>query len=288
MVVVPESQIQCYLLEGSTDYYYHSIAGAYQGFLFNNIQVDFVNFDQILETDLEVLYLPHPLMLPEKVVQNLKEFVRKGGILISEGCPAYYGDHGRAGEHQPNYGLDKLFGASEERVQFTPVLLEGMQFRAGGQKVTGGVYLQSYIPEGGSVTGTYDDGTVAVVDHDFGNGKARLIGTCPGYGFYQAEDDPGTRGFFRDLFKWSGKKQHVKCSAPGLVARVHQGNGFQVLWVVNSAREVVTAELEVSERWGPLDQVEEVVIRGSMITSGRKMNITVPARDVAIIRWSTS
>ena len=201
MLVVPESQIQCYLLEGSTKHYYNSIAGAYQGFLFNNIQVDFVNFDRIGNCPFEVLYLPHPLMLPEKVVNDLIEFVRRGGVLISEGCPAYYGDHGRAGENQPNYGLDKVFGAMEERVRFTPVLLEGMKFNMGGRKVAGGVYLQSFIPAGGSIAGTFEDGTPAVIDHHFGSGKTRLIGTCPGYGFYEAEVDPGTREFFGDLLK---------------------------------------------------------------------------------------
>ena len=38
----PESQIQCWLLEGSTDHYSKAARGAYQGFLFNSVQADFV------------------------------------------------------------------------------------------------------------------------------------------------------------------------------------------------------------------------------------------------------
>ena len=185
-----------------------------------------MNFDRIGNCPFEVLYLPHPLMLPEKVVNDLIEFVRRGGVLISEGCPAYYGDHGRAGENQPNYGLDKVFGAMEERVQFTPVLLEGMKFNMGGRKVAGGVYLQSFIPAGGSIAGTFEDGTAAVIDHHFGSGKTRLIGTCPGYGFYEAEVDPGTREFFGDLLKWAGKGPAREVQRTGTGGQDTPGGGL--------------------------------------------------------------
>jgi beta-galactosidase len=285
MVVVPESQIQCWLLEGDTRYYYHSIAGAYQGFLFNNIQVDFVNFDEINDGRYDALYLPHPLMLPRKVADALKEFVRRGGILISEGCPAYYGDHGRAGENQPNYGLDELFGAREARVEFTPVLHEDLKFNAGGSLISGGVYLQSYVPTTGAVSGTFEDGSPAVIDHVFGRGKTRLIGTCPGYGYYEAENDPATRNFFGGLLEWSGKKPHVKCSDLRLVARLHEGDGYRVLWMINSAREAVEAQLEVSEAYGSVEEHKKILNRGSIMASGRKLAVSVPARDVAVIKW---
>ncbi len=91
ILVVPESQIHNYVSEGNADFYFKSITGAYQGFLFNNIQVDFVDINT-LETDLQVLYLPYPTMLHESTVRKLKDWVNMGGILISEACPAYFGD----------------------------------------------------------------------------------------------------------------------------------------------------------------------------------------------------
>ena len=249
IVVVPESADPMLAAgRGYTSYYNHAITGAYQGFLFNNVQADFVYSEEIND-DYGVLYLPHPLMLPGKVVSALKNYVENGGILISEGCPAYYGDHGRAGETQPNYGLDKLFGAAEARVEFTPRLLEEMKFNADGRKVSGGVYLQAYKPTSGSVSGTFDDGLPAIVDHVYGIGKTRLVGTSPGYGYYEAKDDPGTRAFFGKLLSWAGKDQHVRCSDHRLVARIHRGKGYHVLWIVNSTHDEIAADLTLSGRW---------------------------------------
>ena len=286
IIVVPESQIQCWLLEGSTDHYSKAARGAYQGFLFNSVQADFVYEDEIINCGYEVLYLPHPLLLPERVANDLKEYVRKGGILISEGCPAYYGDHGRAGENQPNYGLDELFGAIEERVQFTPDLLEDMKFSAGSKKLKGGVYLQAYKPTTGKISGTYEDGSAAVIDNHYGSGKTRLIGTSPGYGNYGTMEDDDTYDYFGSLLKWAGKKQHVKCSDSRLVARLHTGRDYKVLWVISSAREDVSAEIELSERWGSFDKHEIVVNNGSVNVSGRSMSVTVPARETTIVKFS--
>jgi beta-galactosidase len=225
IIVVPESQIQVYLLEGDSRYYYRAAAGAYQGFLFNNIQADFINAEDIVDCGYPVLYLPHPMMLPRKVSDDLKTFVRNGGTLISEGCPAYFGDHGRAGEQQPNYGLDELFGAKEARVEFTPVLLEEMKFSADNSQVSGGVYLQAYEPTTGKVKGSFGDGSPAVIENSYGRGKTLLIGTSPGYGTYEKEDDPDTRAFFNSFLDWAGKQQHVTSSDWRLVARMHEGGG---------------------------------------------------------------
>ncbi|MFW5832182.1 MAG: beta-galactosidase, partial [Prolixibacteraceae bacterium] len=166
IVVVPESQIQCFLLEGSSKYYKNAVIGAYQAFLFTNVQADFVSSEEI-NNDYAALYLPHPVMLPEKVVDSLKQYVKNGGILISEGCPAYFGNHGTAGETQPNYGLDELFGAREDKVQFTPDLLEKMKFKAESIDVPGGVYLQSYKPTTGKIAGRFEDGSPAVIDNNY-------------------------------------------------------------------------------------------------------------------------
>ena len=45
------------------------------------------------------------------------------GTLVMEGCPGYFGDNGHVGVVQPNLGLDALFGAKEDYVEFTPDIL---------------------------------------------------------------------------------------------------------------------------------------------------------------------
>jgi beta-galactosidase len=156
IVVVPESQIHCYLSEQSTRFYSHSITGAYQAFLFSNIQADFVYIDEVKDGEYDLLYLPYPIMLPEKAVEALKTWVENGGYLVSEGCPAYFGDRGRAGTLQPNYGLRQVFGAIQDDVEFTPDLLDELKVKlAAGYSIYGGVYLQSYEPTGGYTDRAY-------------------------------------------------------------------------------------------------------------------------------------
>ncbi len=83
----------------------------------------------------KIVYLPYPVMLKKETVDKLKAYVEQGGTLISEGLPAYFGDHGHAGATQPNYGLDEVFGAKERYVEFTPDLLEKLTLKVNGQEI---------------------------------------------------------------------------------------------------------------------------------------------------------
>jgi beta-galactosidase len=279
ILVIPESQIHCYVSEDNTDFYYDSISGAYRAFLFSNIQADFV-YGEHMGSDHEVLYLPYPVMLPEKTVDALKAWVSNGGHLISEGLPAYFGDRGRAGAQQPNYGLDDLFGVKQEDVQFTPDLLEELTFKMeGGYRVRGGVFLQSYKPTTGKVCGRYDDGRVAAVDNTFGKGKTRLIGTFPGYGYTHSQDEE-TKRFFAEILPWAGNTQNLKSSDPRIIARLHAGDsGATYLWVVNSYREDIPTDLTFSEAWGPFSQGQVFLGETHPTIDGRRIKVTVPARD---------
>ena len=82
----------------------------------------------------KIVYLPYPVMLQSETVNKLRQYVEQGGTLISEGLPAYFGDHGHAGATQPNYGLDELFGARESYVEFTPDLLEKLSLEVQGKQ----------------------------------------------------------------------------------------------------------------------------------------------------------
>jgi beta-galactosidase len=71
--------------------------------LLPDIQADFVGIDDIGEYPM--IYLPYPEMLRRTTADKLRDYVSKGGKLISEGCPGYFGDGGKAGTVQPNLGL---------------------------------------------------------------------------------------------------------------------------------------------------------------------------------------
>jgi beta-galactosidase len=231
----------------------------------------------------DCLYLPWPVMLKQQTADALKRWVERGGTLISEGCPGYFGDRGRAGATQPGFGLADLFGAQESYVEFAPDILGGLTFQADGLVVPGGVFLQAYVAtSGGTATGWYEDGRVAAVDHAYGRGRTRLIGTYPGYGHYHRPSNDSRR-FFRRLIEWAGRAQHATVSAPGVVARLHSGPAGTYLWVLNHNRAEVGVDVELSADWGPFERGEPVWSGYQPEVRGRRISIRVDGRDGAVL-----
>ena len=247
IVYVPETQLFTYAQQGSTGYYAQSMQGAYQGFFDNNVQADWVHIDHIDEYDF--LYLPFPIMLTQETADRLRAWVHKGGTLICEGCPGYFGDRGHVGTVQPNLGLDELFGVREAYVEFTPDLLNDLKLNLSGIPVRGGLFLQTYKPTTGEPVGWYEDGQVAAVDHTFGEGRTKLLGTMIGSGYYT---HPTNRSavFFTRLMDFAGQQQQVKCSEPRVKARLHSGTGGTYLWVANPIRRELPIHLTLGEAWG--------------------------------------
>jgi beta-galactosidase len=281
IVVVPESQLFTFAQQGSTAFYADCARGAYVGFFENNIQADWVHIEHIHEYD--ALYLPFPTMLSERSAHALRDWVEAGGALISEGCPAYFGDRGRVGTRQPNLGLDELFGGRESYVEFTPDILGDLTFEADGRTVRGGIYRQAYEPTTGAAAGRYADGQVAVVDNAFGQGRTRLIGTFPGAGMLRHPTEDSRR-FFAGLLAWAGKTAQVAVDDRRVTARLHDGEGGTYLWVVNPSRQAATVRVEVSQRWGPFRAAHLVWGDAEPHVEGRRIAQSVGARDATILR----
>ena len=120
LLMPPEVQEWDYLLshEGRFDTYAAAMWGAYRGFFDLNVQADWVHPDDIDGYD--ALYFPYPIMFPKALAERLAAWVAAGGLLICEACPGYFGDRGHVGTRQPNHGLDRVFGAVEDEVEFMP------------------------------------------------------------------------------------------------------------------------------------------------------------------------
>ena len=278
LVFVPESELFNYVQQGDTNHYAQSIRGAYRAFFDSNIQADFVSLEDMAKY--RIVYLPYPLMLRQETAAKLRAYVEQGGTLISEGLPAYFGDHGRAGATQPNYGLDRLFGARERYVEFTPDLLENLSLEVNGQKVGGRYFLQEYDLSGGTAAGHYANGHVAAVEQQTGKGRTLLIGTYPGGGYYLHPTEDA-RAFFAGLLAKAGVNPQVRTDNPKIQARLHSGEGGNYLWVTNPTRSAANTTVTVD---GLTFQKAQDVWGGREIAvQARKLTVTLPARDGAVI-----
>jgi len=259
--------------------YVQSAQGAYQAFFDSNIQADFVGIDDI--GDYPMIYLPDPVMLKKATADKLRDYVMKGGKLVSEGCPGYFGDGGTAGTVQPNLGLDQLFGARESYVQFTPDLLGKLTLTVRGKEIGGQYFLQEYRLAGGQAAGQYANGHVAAVEHTFGSGKTLLIGTFPGGGYYRSHA-AGTREFFAGLLDWGGIRQQVQSGEAAVKARLHRGPGGTYVWVINPTRTARDVRISLSAAFQRA--VELWQGSGRAAVSGNTLTVRVEDRNAAVIR----
>jgi beta-galactosidase len=259
--------------------YSQSAQGAYQAFFDSNIQADFVSIDDIGEYPM--IYLPYPEMLKKSTADKLRDYVAKGGKLVSEGCPGYFGDGGTVGAIQPNLSLDELFGARETYVQFTPDLLTKLTLTVKGKEIAGQYFLQEYKPAGGQAVGQYANGHIAAVENAFGNGKTLLIGSFPGGGYFRSHA-PSTREFFSGLLAWAGVQQQVQSSDPEVKVRLHKGAGGAYLWVVNPTRTVRTVRILLPSKFQRAVELwqesSQPAVNGNMLAT------SVGDRNAAVIR----
>lgn len=297
ILVVPETQVFDYLLnrEGKNELYAQAMWGAYQGFLDQGIQPDWVHIEDI--SKYRVLYWPYPIKLGSANAEALKQWVADGGTLISEGCPAYFGERGKVGAAQPNYGLDAVFGAVEASVQFMPDIADGLAFAfdvrgnssavasAGGSssQVTGRGFRQSYTPSGGRVLGQYEDGGIAVVENNYAKGKALLVGTFPSIGYYQTHDEANAV-FFAKVLDWAGIVPHVRPSDPAVQARISRNkDGKPFLWIINPTRAAKRVDLELSTAWGSWETDQVYWGDADCRQEGSTLCVTLPGRDALVI-----
>jgi beta-galactosidase len=281
IVVSPELQMFDYLLnhESGFDTYAAAMWGAYRGFFDNGVQADWVHIDDIDQYD--ALYFAYPIMLTEDQAKRLAAWVEKGGRLVAEACPAYFGDRGHVGTVQPNYGLDRVFGAREADVEFMPDIGDRIQFSLGGKPVDGGGYLQSYTLAGGAAHGDFDDGRLAVIANGFGTGRTLLVGTHPSVAYYRTSS-AANRAYFASVFKWLGNPKHVSLSNGAVQGRLQQGEDGLYLWLVNPTRQTQKTSFALAEVYGPVKPVASLWPEKAPAPAGP--TITVPARDAVILQ----
>jgi beta-galactosidase len=159
--------------------------------------------------------------------------------------------------------------------------LGDLKLNLSGEPVRGGIFLQAYAPTTGTPVGWYADGRVAAVDHAYGQGKTRLLGTMAGYGY---ATHPGDRspGWFRAALAYAGVTQQVVCSEPRAMARLHLGEGGAYLWVANPTRQALPVRLTLH---GPGAGLKPLgALWGTEAHSdGETIVLTAPARDVCVI-----
>ncbi|MHB1355022.1 MAG: beta-galactosidase [Anaerolineae bacterium] len=283
ILFVPETEIFSCLIaqEGAWDFYAQMMWGAYRAFFDKNIQADWVALDDIDAYD--ILYFPYPIMLPEDQAARLQAWVKAGGTLICEGCPAYFGGRGSVGQVQPNLGFDELFGARQQDVEFTPDILRDLVFTLDNLPVRGGTYIQTYTPTTGTACGCLPDGRTIAVRNHYGQGRTLLIGTFPSEAYHRTSD-ANTGRFFESLLSLVGKEQHVTSSDSHVKVRLHAVDGRLFMWALNMAHAETSVEVTVSSRFGEVQPGTCFWGTGVHEACGKnRFRLQIPGKDAVIL-----
>jgi beta-galactosidase len=280
LLFVPEAELFNYVQQLSTDFYAESMRGAYQAFFDQNIQPDFVALENIDEYKL--IYLAYPVMMRPETVAKLKDYVSKGGTLICEGLPAYFGEHGHVGQVQPNYGLDAVFGARETYVEFLADIHDNLQMEVNGNNIYGRYFFQQYETKSGKAAGHYPNGTISAVENKMGSGRTLLMGSFPGSGYY-LHHGKETRTLFAGFLKMADITPRVNVDDNEVQARVHQGAGGTYLWVTNPTMSARLVTVSLNPGLGKFSAGEDKWGQLGIKLSGQQVTVNVPARDAAVI-----
>jgi beta-galactosidase len=241
-----------------------------------------VRIDQI--APYKVLYLSYPVALSNAMIETLMAWVEQGGTLISEACPGYFDERGRAYPQQPSRGLAQCFGCREEKVSFGPDCWDNLSLETATGSIQGGIYRQSYETEGGTAQGWFTSGEIAIVDAHYGEGRTRLMGTMASYA-YKTRPDGATRAWFADLLTWAGVPPLLKTAESGeVVGRIWAGASDHFLWAVNLGASTATTTFTISPEVGHFNRAQALRGEDPVLQQKNTITVQVEGRDAAVLR----
>lgn len=210
-----QSEMFSWCATNGTEHYLESLRGAYEMFYYSGYNVQFVDANEIVNggaDGFKLLYYPFPYYMSGAVALKLKEWVGRGGILVSEAFFGGYSDD--SGLHSitvPGFGFHEVFGAKEGLSTCTTeflhsysdsavrdaamddVIITAAGMDGDSYKVKGHFFYEELEPIWARVKARFENGKAAVTEGIYGQGKAILIGTLLGRGFAKRADEGTAR-----------------------------------------------------------------------------------------------
>ncbi len=222
----------------------NSMLGVYRALFPTSVPVDFIHIDQLspeATRRYKLIYVPFPLMIPERSAEQLAEYVRAGGALVAEARLGWNNERGWASEIIPGLGLHRVMGCRETAVQTVAGLRAELVWSdtevAGmkpGDKLPGRLYeetLEPLAPQA-RVVARWASGAPAAVASSFGRGKTLMLGSYLGAA-YEGEKAPAAQRFFAGLLEWAAVERPVEVSGGQVEVRVLEAGRETLLLAFN-------------------------------------------------------
>ncbi len=269
-----------------------SLLGMHRALFWRNVPLDYVHVDHVTAENLrqyKLVYLPYPLMIPEKSAAVFRQYVSAGGALVSEARLGWNNERGRASDRIPGIGLWEVMGCREvavetgtngrTRLRWTgngvlPGLADGSMLPARWYEER----LEPLTPNA-KVVAQFGDGTPAAVASTFGRGKTLMLGSFVSAA-YQTTPTQEAENFFVSLLRWAGVEPPVDVSGMRAEVRTLESGRDTLLFVFNHGNTPGEARVDMSA-------LRAASVRD--LLSGKTLQpgpLTVPlrARDVRVFR----
>jgi beta-galactosidase len=272
-----------------------STAGYHRMFFERNVPVDFISareFDASALARYKLIVAPYPVMLMSNIATALEKYVREGGRLFVEARPGWVDERGYAQPVIPGFGWEKMFGVRERSVVPRPELKIHWTAAAQGTPTltpNAAEFLGARFEERFEVLdatarplATFDDGTAAAFQHDYGKGSAVILGTFAGQINETKPQADHPLGDF--LVRWAGLSQpKLQTSGPLELQRM-EAPGGQMLFFFNHTGQRVqgTYTGEAGRKFSVREIVggQPVAVAGS----GLELQLDVPPQGVRVYR----
>jgi beta-galactosidase len=166
---------------GKTNYP-DELKGWYRLFWDRGIPVSFTEFESLSREDMTcpVLVLPALISISRRECRRLRDYVKRGGLLIADGRLGTVNEWGEVPPDKiPGKGLSRLFGFTEEDVD------RESEFIFKGKKVQAPFMVQYVRPlKGSRVLARYANKYPAIVQHKLGKGSTLYFTSFLGVQFH--------------------------------------------------------------------------------------------------------
>lgn len=302
VLVIRDSYYLNFASEGNENFSINSFIGLYRFLLKNNIFPEILIEDMLKEKIFEyrTIFLPLPMVLNDGISSLLKEFVERGGILISDCAVGIFDKYGIAQKTIPSFGLDEIFGATQNGLRYfdsfnregvamdffskpyknfdekPDIICDGLnQFKSNKLKAT--MYLEDYNLTTAQPILEHENKIVGIFNK-YKKGKTYLIGTS----FCQSliAEDSNTENTILKILNLEGIA-NSKNEGLLIIDIDTDGAGLKSLIIINYTEEKIYGKHEF------LNDIELIDIYKSNFNNyefnGKKLNFDLEGEDAVCI-----
>jgi beta-galactosidase len=270
--------------ENSRTAMHRALAGYHRMFFERNVPVEVLSSRELAGQDLQkykLIVLPYPLMMTNDEATALREYVEKGGHLFVEARAGWVDEDGHAEPAVPGFGWTELLGVRETAID--PAKEVTVNWDRASFSGTSFAEHFTVIDSSAKVVAKFADGTPAAYEHQYGKGKAILLGTFAGQ-WNEANPEP-FHPLGDILSKWAGLTLPILKAPALLELREMDGPQGQFVFLFNHAESTAKVDfVETLEK--PAVKVREIIAGDSLQPEGNRFSVTteVPAQAVRIYR----